>query len=90
MSTFPIRQIELGRLIRVRKCPGDIKLVAYIVALPDPNAAIDLIRKSVGASDDEIQDVTGVSEELLKYLHLESGEFIRADATHQYKRAPTS
>jgi len=36
------RQTEFGRLIRV-KC--DLKLLAYIVALADPAAAIALIRK---------------------------------------------
>jgi hypothetical protein len=74
MTSFPIRQMELGRLIRVRKCRGALKLVAYIVALPDPDAAIDLIRK----------DVSSVSDDLLKYLNLRSGEFIRADATRQH------
>ena len=38
MGAFPGRQTEFGRLIRV-KC--DLKLVAYIVALADPAAAID-------------------------------------------------
>jgi hypothetical protein len=42
MTTFPIQKMGFGRLIRV-KC--DRKLVAYIVALADPAAAIDLIRK---------------------------------------------
>jgi hypothetical protein len=84
-----MRKTGFGRLIRV-KC--DRELVAYIVALADPAAAIDLIRKNVGGSDDEFQDVARVSDYLLKYLNLQSGEFMRADDTrpfeHRAKRAP--
>jgi len=77
------RQTEFGRLIRV-KC--DLKLVAYIVALADPAAAIELIRKKVGGPNDEIQDVASVSDNLLRYLDLQSGEYVRADATHPLER----
>jgi hypothetical protein len=75
--------MEFGRLIRA-KC--GLKLTAYIVALADPAAAIDLIRKRVGSPDDAIQDVGRVSDDLLRYLDLRSGEFMRADATHPFER----
>lgn len=83
MTAFPRRQMEFGRLIRI-KC--GLKLTAYIVALADPAAAIDLIRKRVGSPDDAIQDVGRVSDDLLRYLDLRSGEFMRADATHPFER----
>jgi hypothetical protein len=80
------RQTEFGRLIRV-KC--DLKLLAYIVALADPAAAIALIRKKVAGPADEVQDVAPVSDDLLRYLDLQSGEFMRADATHPFERRPS-
>jgi hypothetical protein len=83
MSPFPGRQTEFGRLIRVK---SDLALVAYIVAIADPAAAIELIRNKIGAADDEIQDVARVSDNLLRYLDLQSGEYMRADATHQLER----
>jgi hypothetical protein len=76
MIIFPIQKERFGTLVRA-KC--DRKLVAYIVALADPAAAIDLIRKEVGGSDDEFQDVARVSDGLLRYLKLQSGEFMRVD-----------
>ena len=81
-----MREIASGRLIRV-KC--DSTAVTYIVALPDPTAAIDLIRTKVGGSDDQVRDVARVSDHLLKYLHLQSGEFMRADDARPFgHRAP--
>ena len=83
MTASPGRQTEFGRLVRVK---GDLKLVAYIVALADPAAAVELIRNKIGGPDDEIQDVARVSDELLRYLDLQSGEYMRADATHPLER----
>ena len=71
--------MENGRLIRLGKYRGDPKAVAYIVAIPDPATAIDLIRTKIGVPDDEIEDLSRVSDALLQALHLSPGEFIRAN-----------
>ncbi len=71
--------MERGRLIRVGKYRGDPNAVAYIVALLDPVAAIDLIRKKAAAPDDLIEDVGRVSDALLTALNLLPGDFTYAD-----------
>jgi hypothetical protein len=57
------------------------------VALRDSAAATDFIRKRAGDPDDEIQDMGRVSDDLLKFLNLQPGEFIRADATRPHPEA---
>jgi len=71
--------MERGRLIRVGKYRGDPNAVAYIVALPDPATAIDLIWKKAASPDDLIDDVGRVSDALLTALNLLPGDFTRAD-----------
>ncbi len=66
-----------GRLIRVSKRRGDPNAVAYVVAVPDPAKAIDLIRNEVGTLDDEVDDLGRVSDALLNALNLASGKFRR-------------
>jgi hypothetical protein len=67
-----------GRLIRVSKCQGDEKAVAYIVALTEPAKAIELIRRKVADPDDQIEDLGRVSDALLNAMKLEPGTFVRA------------
>jgi hypothetical protein len=71
--------MEWGRLIRVKK-PG-AKGVAYIVAVPDPTAAIALIRMNAADWGDRVTDCGRVSENLLKVTKLTWGTFVRADQT---------
>ena len=78
--------MERGRLIRVGKYEGDPNAVAYIVALLDPVAAIDLIRKKAAAPDDLIEDLGRVSDALLKALNLLPGDFTRADNPRNLSR----
>jgi hypothetical protein len=66
-----------GRLIRVGAYRRDGKLVAYIVADPDPTKAVDLIKNKVGV-EDEIEDLGRVSSGLLQALNLKPGDFVRA------------
>lgn len=71
--------MPFGRLIRVSRL-GDPRTAAYIVAVPDPDRAVDLIRKQVAAPDDEIKDFGRVSNELLEALNLMPDQFVRADS----------
>ncbi len=71
--------MERGRLIGVGRYQGDPNAVAYIVALLDPTAAIDIIRQKAADRKDELVDLGRVSSDLLKALNLLPGDFIRAD-----------
>lgn len=78
--------MERGKLIRVGKHKGDPRAIAYIVALLDPDAAIDLIRKKVAGPDDLIEDVGRVSDALLIALNLQPGDFTRVDNPRDLSR----
>lgn len=67
-----------GRIIRINK-RGVSDRIAYIVAVGDPTEATELIRQNVGVSDDAIEDLGRVSNELLRSLNLKPGELVRAD-----------
>jgi hypothetical protein len=71
--------MDFGRLIRKRKFRGAPDLVAYIVALSDPRDAIELIRTKAADPEDEVEDMGRVSDELVKALKLNPGDFVRAD-----------
>jgi hypothetical protein len=65
--------IMSGRLVRVRN--GDLRPATYIVALPEADKAVELIRSSIGKEGDDITDLGRVSAELLNALGVESGDF---------------
>jgi hypothetical protein len=70
---------EYGRLIRTSNDREPSKAVAYIVALSDPEDAIELIRSKVGNPGDKVEDIGRVSDALVKALKIEPGGFMRAD-----------
>jgi hypothetical protein len=76
---------EYGRLIRTSNDREPPKSIAYIVALSDPTDAIELIRSRVADPGDKVEDIGRVSEELLKTLQLDSGDFTRADGRPERK-----
>ena len=69
-----------GRLVRVGRYQGDRKVVGYIVAMPDADAALDLIRIKVAGPSDYVEDVGRVSEALLIALKLSLGQYVCANA----------
>ncbi len=80
-----------GRLVRVSRFRGDRHAVAYIVAIANPDDAMDVIRTKTAEpgyiiedyiiEDLIIEDLGRVSDALLRSLNLSSGEFVRADAS---------
>ena len=80
--------MDYGRLIRAGRYRRDPHAVAYIVALADAAAAIDLIRNSVTGPGHEIEDIGRVSDALLQALHIRPGEFARADPPHLRSAPP--
>jgi hypothetical protein len=74
-----------GRLVRVSRFRGDRDTVAYIVAIANPDDAMEIIRTKIAEpgymiEDYVIEDLGRVSDALLRSLNLSSGEFVRADA----------
>jgi hypothetical protein len=67
-----------GRLIRKSAYRGS-KTTAYIVAIDDAAAAIDLIKQNVADLGDAIDDLGRVSDGLLLALGLAAGSFVRLD-----------
>jgi hypothetical protein len=68
-----------GRLIRKSAYRGDSKSTAYIVAIDDAAAAIELIKQNVADPGDDIDDLGRVSDGLLLTLKLPAGSFVRLD-----------
>lgn len=69
--------MAFGRLVRLSKYRGDPNAIAYLIAIPQPEEAISVIRQNVGELDDEIEDLGRVSHSLLQALDLSPGEFVR-------------
>jgi hypothetical protein len=76
---------EYGRLIRTSNDREPPKSIAYIVALSDPADAIELIRGKVADPGHKVEDIGRVSEELIKTLQLDPGDFMRADGRPERK-----
>ena len=71
--------------VRVGRYKSDRDAVGYIVAMPNEDAALDLIRIKVAAPSDYVEDAGPVSEALLNALKLSLGQYIRAnDATPSF------
>lgn len=66
-------------LLRVGRYQGDREAVGYIVAMPNEDVALDLIRIKVAGRPDYVEDVGPVSEKLLNALKQSLGQFIRAN-----------
>jgi hypothetical protein len=76
--------MDNGRLIRAGRYRGDPHAVAYIVAIADAAAAIELVRKLRHGHGHEIEDIGRVSHALLQALSIMPGEFVRADAPREH------
>jgi hypothetical protein len=68
--------MDFGRLIRTSKFLGAPNSIAYIVALPHPADAFELVRTKAADPEDEVEDIGRVSDDLLKELKLNSGDFV--------------
>jgi hypothetical protein len=66
-----------GRLIRVRAHRRDPQATIYVVAEPDVEKAIDILKTSLPRSDADFEDVGRVTDQLLKALSLQPGMFAR-------------
>ena len=78
--------MEFGRLIRKRKFRRAAGVTAYIVAIPNPDEAVELIKRKAADPGDEVEDLGRVSEGLITALKLQPGEFMRADEKREPKQ----
>jgi hypothetical protein len=73
------RQMGFGRLVRVKSWRVDpVNTVVYVVAEPDPDKAMDILKAAGMGHEAELEDVGRVAEPLLKALSLQPGQFSRA------------
>ena len=66
-----------GRLIRVRTYRADPEATIYVVAEPEVEKAIKILRTALARPDDDYEDLGRVSDVLLNTLSLHPGMFIR-------------
>ena len=78
-ATDPICQgeIGLGRLIRVRTHRGAPDAAIFVVAEPEVDKAIQILKAALGQSKDEYEDLGRVSDAVLNALSLLPGMFAR-------------
>jgi hypothetical protein len=77
-SEIEVPRMRFGRLIRVARRPLDPHGTLYVVAEPDPDKAVDLLKNALTDPDGEFEDLGRITEDLLDALQLESGTFTRA------------
>ena len=70
--------MEPGRLIRVRAYRADPEATIYVVAEPDVEKAINILKTALVRPSDEYEDLGRVSAALLNTLSLQPGMFLRA------------
>jgi len=70
-----------GCLVKVTKpsSSGTDAMIAYVVSEENAVHAVNIIKREIAQSTDEVVAVSRVSEELLKALCIPPGEFKRAD-----------
>jgi hypothetical protein len=64
-----------GRLVRVRARRGDPEATLYIVAEPEAEKAIDILKVALARSYHDYEDLGRVTDALIKALSLQLGMF---------------
>lgn len=75
-----------GRLIRVRNYRDDPNGTAYLVAESDKAKAIALIAAKLPNAGEAIEDLGRVSDNLIKALSVEPGEFVPITGVRNVKQ----
>jgi hypothetical protein len=66
-----------GRLIRVQAHRSDPHATIYVVADPEVNQAIDILKTALARPDYDYEDLGRVSDSLIDALSLQPGMFTR-------------
>ena len=72
-----------ARFVRASKFRSDENATLYVVAVSEPDHAIEIVRGKVADLSDDVEDLGRVSRALVRALDLAPGNFIRID--HRYK-----
>ena len=75
-----------ARFVRASKFRSDENATLYVVAVSEPDHAIEIVRGKVADFSDDVEDLGRVSRALVRALDLVPGNFIRID--HRYRRKP--
>jgi hypothetical protein len=71
------RTLVFGRLVRVRAHRGDPETTLYIVAEPEAERAIDILKVAFARTYHDYEDLGRVTGALLNALSLQPGTFTR-------------
>jgi hypothetical protein len=66
-----------GRLIRIRTHRSDADAIIYVVAEPESDKAIAILKRALSRPEDEYEDLGRVTDTLLTALSLQPGQFAR-------------
>lgn len=72
-----------ARFVRASKFRSDENATLYVVAVSEPDHAIEIIRGKIADFNDDVEDLGRVNSALVWALDLAPGNFIRID--HTYK-----
>jgi len=72
-----------ARFIRASKFRSDENATLYVVAVSDPDHAVEIIRGKVADFTDDVEDLGRVGQALVEALDLPPGNFIRIDDTYR-------
>jgi hypothetical protein len=75
--SLPDQDKTFGRLIRVRSHRRDPQATIYVVAEPELDKAIDILKVALVRPHDEYEDLGRVTDTLLNALFLQPGQFAR-------------
>jgi len=73
----PISPLGFGRLIRVRAYRADPEATVYVVAEPEADKAINILKDALARPNDDYEDLGRVADVLLNALSLQPGMFAR-------------
>jgi hypothetical protein len=68
-----------ARFVRASKFRSDENATLYVVAVSEPNHAIEIVRGKVADFSDDVEDLGRVSRALVRALDLAPGNIIRID-----------
>ena len=67
-----------GRLIRIRTARSDAAAVIYVVAEPEREKAIAILKHALSRPEDEYEDLGRVTDTVLAALAIQPGQITRA------------
>ena len=71
-----------ARFVRASKFRSDENATLYVVAVSEPDHAIEIIRGKIADFNDDVEDLGRVSSALVWALDLSPGNFMRIDHTY--------